>query len=84
MPGDPFNSGRLTDTYSALTDTGYFETVDVRSLTPDPATQTIPVRIVLTVSPRRLISYGVGFSTDTGPRVRFGRMIRRWNRRDSS
>jgi len=33
----------------------------------------------LTGAPRRLITYGVGFSTDQGPRLRFGRIFRRWN-----
>jgi translocation and assembly module TamA len=44
-------------------------------------TYTIPVSIGLTPAPRRLIGYGVGFATDTGPRFRFERTIRRFNER---
>ena len=36
---------------------------------------------MLTGAARRLITYGVGFSTDTGPRIRFGRNNRRFNDR---
>lgn len=79
--GDPYDNRQLTEVYAALTDSGYFQTIDVRALPPDHETMTIPVSIELTSAPRRLISYGVGFSTDTGPRLRFGRTIRRWNER---
>jgi len=81
VTGEPYDSRRLTAAFLDLTDSGYFEAVDVRTLPPDPATLTIPLRIELTPSPRRVISYGVGFSTDTGPRFRFGRSIRRFNQR---
>lgn len=79
--GDPYDNARLASAYVDLSNSGYFETVDIRSLPPDAETQTIPIEISLTATPRRLISYGVGFSTDTGPRFRFGRTIRRWNDR---
>lgn len=81
QPGDPYLSRQLTALYVVLSDSGYFETVDVRPLPPDPATRTIPVSVALTAAPRRQISYGVGFSSDTGPRLRFGRNNRRWNER---
>jgi translocation and assembly module TamA len=80
-PGDPYFSRELTALYVSLSDSGYFETVDVRPMPANHETQTIPVTITLTPAPRRLISYGVGFSSDTGPRVRFGRNNRRWNDR---
>jgi translocation and assembly module TamA len=80
-PGDPYNSALLTAAYVALIDSGYFDVVDVRPEPPNHERQTIDVTISLTGAPRRLISYGVGFSTDTGPRLRFGRNIRRWNDR---
>jgi translocation and assembly module TamA len=80
-PGDPYNNARLTAAYVSLTDSGYFDVVDVRPEPPDHENQTIGVAISLAGAPRRLISYGVGFSTDTGPRLRFGRTIRRWNER---
>jgi translocation and assembly module TamA len=82
-PGTPFDNAALTATWMELTDSGYFETIDVRALEPDPEARTIPVRVTLVGSPRLLIDYGAGFSTDTGPRVRIGRHIRRFNDRGS-
>jgi translocation and assembly module TamA len=79
--GDPYDSRELTSTYVSLSESGYFQRADIRQQPPDRETKTISVTIGLTSAARRLISYGVGFSTDTGPRVRFGRVIRRWNER---
>jgi translocation and assembly module TamA len=39
------------------------------------------VHIALTPAPRKQVTYGVGYSTDTGPTLRFGRNNRRWNER---
>ena len=80
-PGDPYDNALLTSTYVALTDSGYFDVIDVRPQPPDHENRTIDVTMALGGVPRRLINYGVGFSTDTGPRFRFGRNIRRWNER---
>jgi translocation and assembly module TamA len=80
-PGQPYDYRLLTQAFRQLGDSGYFAQVDVRPLPADPATREIPIQIDLTPAPRRLISYGVGLSTDTGPRFRFGRTIRRLNER---
>jgi translocation and assembly module TamA len=80
-PGEPFDRDRLTDLYVALTNSGFFDTVTVEALEPDLGAAEIPVRVELTPAARRLISYGIGFSTDTGPRLRFGRHNRRFNER---
>ncbi len=79
--GDPYDNRVLTDLYVALTDSGFFQTIDVRPLQPDSATREIPISIVLTPAPRRLLTYGVGFSTDTGPRLNLSRTNRRSNDR---
>ena len=79
--GEPYEGRRLAELYVALADSGYFRNIDVRPLEADAATRTIPIEIVLTGAARRQISYGVGFSTDTGPRLRFGRNNRRFNDR---
>jgi translocation and assembly module TamA len=79
--GEPYDALRLTDLYAALADSGYFRTIDVRPLVPDPATRTISVAVTLTSAARMQTSYGVGFSTDTGPRFRFGRNNQRFNER---
>lgn len=75
--GDPYSRARLTELYTALTNSGYFNVIDVRPMTPDREAQEIPISISATGLPRRAISYGLGFSTDTGPRFRFGRIDRR-------
>lgn len=77
--GEPYDARRLTEVYAALADSGYFRTIDVRPLPPDADTRTIPVSVTLTSAARTQTSYGVGFSTDTGPRFRFGRNNRRFN-----
>ncbi len=79
--GDPFDRVQLTALYSALTDSGYFNAVDVRPQPPDTESKEIPVFVTLTGVRRQAISYGLGFSTDTGPRFRFGRVNRRVNTR---
>ncbi len=79
--GEPYDARRLNEVYGELAASGFFRTIDVRPLPPDPATRTIPVEIALTSAPRIQQSYGVGFSTDTGPRLRFGRNNRRYNER---
>ena len=48
---------------------------------PIAATRTIPIGVTLTSAPRTQTSYGIGYSTDTRPRSRFGRNNRRFNDR---
>ncbi len=79
--GEPYDARRLTELYASLADSGYFRTIDVRPLGADPATRSIPVAVTLTSAARMQTSYGVGFSTDTGPRFRFGRNNQRFNER---
>jgi translocation and assembly module TamA len=81
VPGELYDSAALTETYVALTDSRYFNLIDVRPSPPNHEQRTIDVTIALTGAPRRLITYGLGFSTDEGPRLRFGRTFRRWNER---
>jgi translocation and assembly module TamA len=79
--GEPYDARQLTDVYAALANSGYFRTIDVRPLPHDTATRTIPIAVALTSAARTQTSYGVGFSTDTGPRLRFGRNNTRFNER---
>jgi translocation and assembly module TamA len=77
--GEPYDAARLSTAYVQLTDSGYFKTVTVRPQAPNPQTHQIPVTVELTPAPAKQISYGVGFSTDTGPHFRFSRNNRRYN-----
>jgi translocation and assembly module TamA len=80
-PGRAYETAALTETYVALTDSRYFDLIDVRPNEPNHEERTIGVTVALTGAPRRLITYGLGFSTDQGPRLWFGRTFRRWNER---
>jgi len=80
-PGDPYDARVLTMLYVALADSGYFQTIDVRPLEADRDAHAIPVEITLTASRRKQLTYGIGYSTDTGPRLRFSRTYRRFNER---
>lgn len=77
--GDAYDNRELTELFVALNDSGFFRTIDVRPQPPDVERREIPVRIALAPAPRRLITYGLGYSTDTGPRFRFSRTNRRFN-----
>ena len=79
--GEPYDARKLVDVYAALADSGYFRTIDVRPLPADSATRTIPIAVALTSAPRTTTSYGIGYSTDTRLRLRFGRNNRRFNER---
>jgi len=78
--GDYYDNRQLADARLELMNTGYFNTVSVEPGTPDREAGRIPVVIRVTPAARAEASYGFGFSTDTGPRFRFGRTIRRANR----
>jgi translocation and assembly module TamA len=77
--GDAYDARKLTELYVALADSGFFRNIDVHGGEPNPDSRTIPVEVALTAGTRLLISYGVGFSTDTGPRLKFNRNNRRYN-----
>ena len=74
--GDPFSRLQLTQLHGVLTNSGYFNSVDIRPLDANRETREIPVSVALTPVRRRAINYGLGFSTDTGPRFRFGSLNR--------
>jgi translocation and assembly module TamA len=79
-PGQPYDNRLLIDTYRDLSTSGYFSRVDVMpeiDVNPD---KSIPVHIALEPSDRIEYTVGVGFSTDTGPRLRAGYRNQRVNR----
>lgn len=77
--GDPYDGRDLNALYTSLANSGYFRNIEVRPQPADRESGEIPVDIVLAGAKRRYISYGVGYSTDTGPRFRFSRNNRRVN-----
>ena len=77
--GEFYDSRRLAEARLELINSGYFDGVSIEPGMSDRENLEIPVRIRLTPSARAQVSYGFGLSTDTGPRFRFGRSIRRLN-----
>lgn len=81
-PGAPYIQEDLLRLQSRLQDSGYFKSVAVRIDTETAATDVdsskhrsatlirVPVRVELVENERRRIGFGVGYSTDTGPRGR--------------
>ncbi|MGB9429130.1 MAG: autotransporter assembly complex family protein [Gammaproteobacteria bacterium] len=79
-PGDPYDGGKLLGLEYALNDSGYFENVQVQAERKAAgAERRIPIRIVLTPRKRNKYVVGVGYGTDTGPRMTLGWENRRLN-----
>jgi translocation and assembly module TamA len=68
-PGDPFNQQKLLTLQSELTRTEYFSRVEIRILRDQANHQQVPIEIELTPNKANLYRFGLGASTDTGPRA---------------
>lgn len=81
-PGDPYSQEKLSEFQARLQDTGYFRsafaTVEIDPARPDNA----PVRLDLSENPRKRLSLGGGFSTDTGARGQIKWLDRNFLARD--
>lgn len=79
-PGDPYNTQKLLDLQYALIDSEYYSLVDVEPQRDKTVDQRVP--IVVHMQPRKKYKYtfGLGYGTDTGPRVSIGWNNRRVNR----
>ena len=60
-----------------LSQSGYFERVDVNPRVDRPVDGTIPVDVALTTRKRHAFTAGAGITTDAGPRLRLGYEDRR-------
>lgn len=79
-PGDPFNTEKLVDLQLALTDSAYFESVDIEMHRKDAVDYRIPVTLrAEPLKPQKYTSK-LGYGTDTGPRAGLGVEFRRVNR----
>ena len=79
--GRPYDTDRLLDLQLALNDSGYFSHVEVipqRELAGNDHHVPILVRTIPDAPQHYTI--GVGYATDTGPRVTLGAILRRINR----
>ncbi len=79
--GAPVDLLELLRLQARLSGTPYFQGVEVRPLIEERAAGEVPIELRLV--PRRRLGYeaGLGYGTDTGPRVTFALDLRRLNRR---
>jgi translocation and assembly module TamA len=68
-PGDAYSLDKLNELQSRLEDTGYFRTAFATVEADINHPRNAPVRVDLVENQRKRLSLGVGFSTDTGPRL---------------
>jgi len=69
-PGDPYRAGDLLDLQAALTDSDYFQSVQVEPHRQRAHDGEVPVEVELELRKRHRFAIGAGFGTDTGPRGR--------------
>lgn len=68
-PGDRYDAAQLLDFQRRMQSSPYFAAAVV-SVEPDPAhAEHAPIVVTLTEAPRKRVQFGVGYSTNTGPRV---------------
>ncbi len=66
----PYDSELIAELSQALQSSGYFEGVRVDANPASASEQRIPVAVALTTRKPRTFGFGLGYSTDVGPRVR--------------
>ena len=81
QPGNPYSSKAMNETYARLLESGYYDRVN---LSPDLDSRSggvVDVDVHATAGSKRTTVVGVGYATDTGPRVRGDLRYRRVNDR---
>lgn len=77
--GDPYLNSQLISFQQSLANTDYFSEVEVQPLHDEMQNHSIPVQVSLVAKKRNRYTAGVGFGTDTGPRLKLG-----WSNRFNS
>ncbi len=68
--GDPYHARHLVELHRVLADSGHFESVEVRPRLNEIEDAQVIVDVKLKPRKRRRYGFGVGASTDAGPRAR--------------
>ncbi len=68
-PGSEYDSAALIALDRQLSDAGYFQSVEVRARRQDAVDLQIPVDVQVEPAKRNAWRAGLGYSTDTGPRI---------------
>lgn len=71
-PGTPYTADAVADFNQRLFESGYFEDAVVETQRDAGSGKRIPVRAEVTTGERNSVTTGLGYSTDEGPRLRFG------------
>jgi translocation and assembly module TamA len=79
--GDFYATEQLVKTHNALSQSDYFDIVEIIPDTDNIEQQHVPVSITLHPRSRHLYSFGLGFDTDIGPLANATYKNRRLNRR---
>ncbi len=79
--GEPYSTAKLLDLQNKLRDTNYFTQVEVAPRREGQKDGQIPIAVHLTPNKKLRYSVGLGFGTDTGPRLALGIDNRYTNRR---
>jgi Outer membrane protein len=80
QPGQPFDAERLFELQRALADSDYFEFIEVQAGPETAVAGAVPVAVHLRLRPPARYTFGLGYGTDTGPRLSLGMERRRVNR----
>ncbi len=70
--GTPYNSNLIAELNNNLQSSGYFEDVRIDAIPTDKEHTELPVTAQVKATKSRVLSMGLGFSTDIGPRAQFG------------
>jgi len=76
-PGDPYDAAALLELQNALSDSDYFEQVEVQPQRERAVDLQVPIHVALTPRKRNKYNFGIGYGTDTGARGSVG-MERRY------
>jgi translocation and assembly module TamA len=72
VAGDPYSNNDLVELQRALSDSDYFQTVEVHPLPRQTEELEVPIEIQLTARKLHKYTFGFGYGTDTGARGMLG------------
>ena len=78
-PGDAYDAGKLLALRRALSDSDYFDRIDITPHIEQAEDRAVPITIKLAARKKHRYLAGIGYSTDTGPRGMLGFENRRGN-----
>jgi translocation and assembly module TamA len=68
-PGDPYSPVKLLQLQTTLSDSGMFQSVDVKANRAQVITNQVPIEVTLSARKRRQWRFGLGYATDTEARA---------------